>query len=104
MGLYVAMAKQYALATVHSHLLLLGWATMAIAGLVYFAAPDCATSRLARAHFWLHNAGLPVMMASLAVYEFGNAQAEILVGIGSMIVAVSLLLFTINLFRRCRLG
>ena len=39
----------------------LGWTTMALAGLVYAVFPQAAQSRLARIHFWMHNAALPVM-------------------------------------------
>jgi len=102
LGMYVAISKQYLLMTVHSHLALLGWVTMALAGFAYMAAPGCTSSRLASWHFWLHNIGLPIMIVSLAINEFGNPQAEIFTGIGSIAVLLAMLLFTINILRHFR--
>ncbi len=101
-GLYVAISKQFVLMTVHSHTSLLGWLTMAVTGLVYMVAPSCAASRLAFWHFLLHNIGLPVMLVSLALYEYGNTRAEAFLGIGSVVVLFSLLLFAVNVCRRLR--
>ena len=56
----------------------------------------CRASRLAPAHFWLHNLGPPVMMAGLAGEVRGAAGAEPVVGIGSVLVATGLVLFTLN--------
>ena len=99
-GLIMGLSGNHALATVHSHIGLLGWTTMVITGLVYIAKPRCAGSKLSSLYFWLHNIGLPIMIFSLALYYgYGNAQAEKGVGIGSIIVLLSLFVFTINIFR-----
>jgi hypothetical protein len=102
LGLAMAIAKDFSLLSVHSHLLLLGWATLAITGVVYLVLPRCAGSRLAAAHFWLHNLGLPVMMASLAAEALGEPRAEPLIGIGSILVVVGLGLFTLNVLSNAK--
>jgi cbb3-type cytochrome oxidase subunit 1 len=102
MGLFMAVAKDHTLSTVHSHLSLLGWMTMGIAGLIYMAAPSCVTSPLARWHFWLHNVGLPIMIVSLALKEYGNDHAEKFVGLGSIVVLVALVVFAINVLKNLR--
>lgn len=99
LGLAMAVRKDFALVSVHSHLGLLGWTAMAVTGLVYLARPACARSRLAVAHFWLHNLGLPVMMCSLAATLLGGAAAEPLIGVGSVLVIAGLLLFAWNVLR-----
>jgi hypothetical protein len=99
LGLAMAIGKDFSLMSVHSHVLLLGWATLAITGVVYLVLPRCADSRLAAAHFWLHNLGLPVMMASLAAETLGEPRAEPLIGVGSVLVVVGLGLFTVNVLR-----
>jgi L-asparagine transporter-like permease len=100
-GMYMAMTHNHALATVHSHVALLGWATMAVTGLVYLLLPACGGNRLAAAHFWLHNLGLPVMLAALMVLILtGDERAEPVIGIGSVLVAAALVCFTVNVFRR----
>jgi len=102
-GLMMGLSGNHALATVHSHISLLGWTTMVITGLVYIARPKCANSKLSILYFWLHNIGLPIMVFSLALlYGYGNAEAEKFAGIGSIIVLVSLLVFTINIFKNLK--
>lgn len=99
-GLVMGLTHSSALLSVHSHVGLLGWATMALAGLVYVAVPRCDGNRLAGMHFWLHNLGLPVMISGLIWEEYGGGQSvEMLIGIGSFVVVVALLLFTLNVFR-----
>lgn len=98
MGLAMAMSHDWTLVSVHSHLLLLGWATMAISGIVYLVEPRCAGRKLARVHYWGHNIGLPVMLVSLGFVQYGYVAAEPVIGVGSIIVLVSLVAFTINVF------
>lgn len=99
LGMAMAVGKDFSLVSVHSHLLLLGWATLAITGIVYVVLPRCAATRLAVAHAWLHGLGLPVMMASLAAALLGAPWAEPLVGLGSTLVTAGLALFTLAVFR-----
>jgi hypothetical protein len=97
-GLYMGMSNDRVLVSVHSHLGLLGWATMALTGLIYLAIPPCAATALSRLHFRLHSAGLPLMLLALAAHDYGYGDADPLIGLGGIIVLVSLLLFTANLF------
>ena len=99
MGLFMGMSQDHRLATVHSHLALLGWVTMALAGLIYMVAPACGRGALAASHFWLHNLGLPLMIASLGLYAYGRESAEPLIGVGSTIVFLSLSLFAASVIR-----
>ena len=104
LGMAMAVAEDFRLVSVHSHLLLLGWATLAITGIVYLVLPRCADTRLAAAHFWLHNLGLPVMMLSLAAEHLGEPRAQPLIGLGSVLVIAGLAIFTINVLRGARAG
>ncbi len=99
LGMGMALGKDFSLVAVHSHVLLLGWATLGITGIVYLVLPRCSGNRLATAHFWLHNLGLPVMMVSLAAETLGAPRAEPLIGVGSILVIVGLSLFTLNVLR-----
>ena len=102
-GMYMAITHNHALATVHSHVALLGWATMALTGLVYLLIPECGRSRLAAAHFWLHNAGLPIMTGALAVIMVtGDTRAEPVIGLGASLVVLGLACFAVNVWRRAR--
>ena len=75
MGLAMGITQKFALHPVHAHINLLGWATMALAGLIYVQFPAAAQTRLAKIHFWIHNLALPVMMVALAFLLSGYAQA-----------------------------
>ena len=66
MGLYMGIAERFTLHPVHAHLNLLGWASLALAGLIYNQFPDAAKTKLARAHFRMHNVSLPVLTIALA--------------------------------------
>lgn len=103
LGLTMAIGEDFTLMSVHSHLGLLGWAAMGLTGVVYLVVPRTGTSRLAVAHFWMHNLGLPVMMGGLVVLHLrGDARAEPVVGVGSTLVVLALATFTVNLFRNGR--
>jgi len=98
MGLYMGITQTFTLHPVHAHLNLLGWASLALCGLVYTAFPAAAETRLAKMHFWLHNLGLPPLMVALALLLSGNAAMEPVVGILSMVVGLGVFLFVINVW------
>ena len=76
LGLTMGITEKFTLAPVHAHLLLVGWASLALAGLIYHAYPAAAITRLARIHFWLHNLGLPVFMLGLGLVLSGSEAAR----------------------------
>ena len=61
--------------------------------------PRCRNSVLTKVHFWGHNIGLPILMVSLGMFLYGVKSAEKVVAVGSVVVLLSLLAFSINLFR-----
>jgi len=83
---------------VHAHINLLGWATLALAGIIYHLYPQAGGSRLGIAHFWLHNLSLPLLMIALFMMFGGNQAMEPVVGILSIIMVFATLLFAVNLF------
>jgi hypothetical protein len=100
LGMAMAIREDFSLMSVHSHLGLLGWAAMGLAGLVYLVVPGTGRGRLALPHFWLHNAGLPLMMAGLIVeHGLGDSRAEPVIGVGSTLVIAGLVLFAVNVLR-----
>jgi hypothetical protein len=98
-GMYMAMTNDRTLVSVHSHVALLGWTTMGLIGLVYLVVPRWTIGWPSRIHFWLHNLGMPIMLSSLALHDYGNAQVEPLIGLGSVLVLLSLVAFSLGLFR-----
>lgn len=96
LGLIMGITQKFALAPVHAHLLLLGWASLALAGLIYHLYPAAANTLLARIHFWLHNLGLPVFMVGLALLLTGSESAGAIVGISASVVLIGLAVFATN--------
>lgn len=103
-GLVMGATHQFQYAPVHAHLALLGWASLALAGLIYHLYPDASETKLAKVHFWLHNTGLPVFMIGLFLLISGNTLAEPFVRIGAVTTFAGLLMFTINVLRAVRLA
>jgi hypothetical protein len=101
-GLGMGILQQFTLAPVHAHLLLLGWASMALAGLIYHWYPAAAETRLARAHFWLHNLALPVFMVSLGLLLTGAEAAGPFVAAAAAAVLLGLILFAANVLRHVK--
>lgn len=99
LGVVMGMMHVFTFMPVHAHLNLLGWASLALVGLVYHAYPQAAETKLATVHFWLHNVGLPPLMISLALMLAGNAAMEPVVGISSLVVASGVMVFVVNVWR-----
>jgi len=96
LGFAMGIAQKFVLVPVHAHMLLLGWASLALAGLVYSFYPLASTTRLARLHFWLHNIGLPLFMIGLGFLLTGNDWAFLLVVVSATAVIVGLVMFAAN--------
>jgi len=96
LGLGMGIAQNFALVPVHAHLLLLGWASLALAGVVYHLYPAASTTRLARIHFWLHNLGLPVFMVALGLLLTGREAIVPVVVVSAIAVLIGLAIFATN--------
>ncbi|WMT40798.1 cytochrome-c oxidase [Paenibacillus sp. D2_2] len=98
LGIYMSMVHDYTLTGVHVHINLLGWASFALAGVIYWLFPKAGNNLLSKIQFWVHTISLPVMMICLALILKGNDQVEVLMGVGSTLVVVSVIIFAVNVF------
>ena len=96
LGFTMGLTQKFVLVPVHAHVLLLGWASLALAGLVYHFYPAASTTRLARFHFWLHNIGLPLFMVGLGFLLTGTESVFLLVLVSAIAVIVGVVLFAAN--------
>jgi hypothetical protein len=101
LGLYMGMNQNFALMPVHAHVLVAGWLSLAMAGVIYRVYPAASNTRLAHAHFWLHNLGLPTFMLGLAAMLTGH-DVPALLPVGAFAFAAGLVCFSINVWRRVR--
>lgn len=99
-GLQMGMSGNHTVIAAHAHINLLGWVTSAIFGGYYALNPAKAAKRLAFVHYAVYMLGLIVMLPCLYFMERGNMQLEPLVGIGSMITFLGVLIFAVVMFSR----
>jgi cbb3-type cytochrome oxidase subunit 1 len=98
LGITMGASQNFTLRPVHAHINLIGWTTMALAGLIYTVFPQAGNSRLASVHFWLFNLALPVMMAALAMILTGDMAALPFLIVSEFVLAAGVLTFAANIF------
>ena len=102
LGIYMGASGDHVLVPVHAHFNLLGWVSLALIGLIYRQFPKAGSHRLATVQFWLHNAGLLVAMVLLIGLLRGNTALDPLIGVASVVIGSSVVLFAINVFQNVR--
>lgn len=98
MGIGMGATEDFRLHAVHAHINLLGWATMALAGLIYTVFPEAGKSKLAKVHFWLQNISLPVMMVMLSLLLLGNPKVIPVLAAAEFVAAGGVIAFALNIF------
>ena len=72
LGIFMAASQDHQLRPVHAHINLVGWASLALFGLVYRAYPELGRRRLARLHILLAASAavlLPPGIAMAVLYQ-----------------------------------
>lgn len=77
LGMYMSMGHAHELESVHAHVNLLGWASFALAGLIYVLFPEAGESLLSKIQFWTYSLGLPIMMISLAFWSWARSNLSL---------------------------
>lgn len=99
MGMAMGMRQDFTYAPVHAHLNLVGGVLMMVAGLFYNSRPDLLGRRVT-AHYVAHALGAVLLPIGIYGSIAGRPWAGPVVGTGSLLVLLALLLFVSNLFRR----
>lgn len=102
-GLYMHATIELQWAATHAHINVVGWLTTAAIGLIYTVYPQAGNSVLGKAHFWLYNIGLPVLLIGMLIIQPVLGMPMILIQIcvwgGGGALAISILLFIVNVFK-----
>lgn len=98
LGAFMGGTHEFQYAPVHAHVNLLGWATMALAGLIYERYPRAGGSKLGILHFWLHNLLLPPLMLVLFGLYAGHPDLDPVAGALGGAMGIAILVFAVNLF------
>ncbi len=101
LGMYMSITENFDLSSVHTHILLMGWTTMTLAGFIYYMFPKAAQSVLCKIQFILYNIGLPIMMIGLTL-NLSGLGFIVVVSIGATITSIAILFFTINILTGLR--
>jgi len=104
LGMYMSISHSYTYSSIHAHVNLLGWASLALAGIVYYLFPAAGESAAGKVHFWLHNIGLPIMMIGLFLLMNGTESVEPVVAVGGVLVTLGILAFLYNVLTNIREG
>ena len=99
-GIMMGVTEAFDYGDLHAHINLLGWASMAVFGLVYRAYPEMAKSRMTLIHFWVANCGLIVFL--VGIYFVLTTGSPALAIIGSLLVLAGMFIFLINFVRHAK--
>lgn len=93
MGLVMGASGKFDMAPVHAHIILLGWVSMALFGLIYRNIPAMAGEKLAVWQFWISNLGLIIMMITLAMVINKNMAVAPVLAVSEIVVVFGMLIF-----------
>lgn len=99
LGNIMGASGDHSLFPLHAHINLLGWVTMSIFAFFYRLNPAAATTRLARAQFWVFVAGTFTQMILLFILLRGNPGVEPALGAASIVVGLAFLAFVVNAWK-----
>ncbi|WP_088347718.1 MULTISPECIES: cytochrome-c oxidase [Rhodomicrobium] len=102
LGIYMGINQDFQLSPVHAHLNLVGWASLALFGVIYRAFPELLASRLARVHFWL--AAPSALAFPLGVYFAAIHHQPGLAIVASLLWLAGAIVFFISAARLATLG
>jgi hypothetical protein len=98
LGIQMGIAHDFMLAPVHAHINLVGWASLALFGIVYRLYPQMAASRLAGLHFIL--AAPAAVMFPVGIALSILAERPLVAIVASLLWFAGVLLFLVNLVRQ----
>jgi hypothetical protein len=100
LGVAMGASGDHSLFAVHAHINLLGCVSMALFGIIGTAHPSITEGPAAKAQFWTYNVGVPVMLGALTLRLKGFPSVEPLIGVASILIGCSVLLFVWLVFSR----
>lgn len=98
LGIRMGIVHDFSLAPVHAHINLVGWASLALFGIVYRLYPAMAGSRLAGLHFIL--AAPAAVMFPIGIALSILAERPLVAIVASLFWMAGVLLFLVNLTRQ----
>ncbi len=101
-GLVMGIRQDFALASAHAHLNLVGGVLLFLFGLYYRLVPEAGASALAKLQGWLHIVGAIVFPAGVAIVVLKGDSFIAAPIVGSLIVVAAMALFVVIVLRTSR--
>ena len=96
-GMVMGITEQFQFANAHAHINLLGWATLALSGVIYTLFPSAGSNKLATVHFWLQNIGLPIFAVGLFLNDGAMGKGAIpIISTGAIVAILGIIVFATN--------
>jgi drug/metabolite transporter (DMT)-like permease len=112
LGVWMGATENFTLRGVHVHINLLMWVSMLLYGIVYRVLPRAAEGKLPTLHFWTNVVGVLTMLPLLTLLFLGAAGTPVagmtpdkvgpLLGVSTVVVWLSMLMFAVIVFRATR--
>lgn len=99
LGAHMGRTGDHSQFPTHAHIMLLGFVSNVVFGLVYKVWPAAQDSRLVSIHFWLHQVGVPVMLATMSLLIAGGLPesiAPVFFGVSEAAILAGYILFAWN--------
>jgi hypothetical protein len=93
LGLHMSITQDHSQMPVHAHTMAAGWLMSAVFAFFYHLVPKAGVGLLPQVHFWLSAVSGIALLVSLYFLLAGNMAIEPVVGISSMVLYASMLLF-----------
>src|SRR5699024_7797871 len=107
-GLYMHATVALQWAATHAHINVVGWLTTVAIGVIYSVYPKAGISALGKAHFLLYIIGFLILLIGMLIIHRGVgaplAVIHICVLLGGLALALSIIIFIINVFQYVREG
>ena len=105
-GMYMGPSQAFQFAPLHAHINLLGFVLMTLFGIAYKIMPELAGNALAKAHFWLHQAGALVLLVLLFLMiqagEGGEATFGPIMALPELAVFIGIACYALNLYKNAK--
>ncbi|MGI9352981.1 MAG: hypothetical protein ACR2O3_15570 [Rhizobiaceae bacterium] len=96
-GLHMAISHDHAQMPTHAHVMVIGWLSFAVFGLVYHQFQESFPLTLAKIHFWLAQVSIIGLIVGLWQLYSGNTEFEPLAAVSAIVYAISFVVFAVAL-------
>lgn len=103
-GLFMSITLNLQWGSAHAHVNLVVFVTTTLFGVIYSVYPKAAVNSIGKAHFWLHNLGIPIFLLSAFLVQVPGLldTAHIFTYIGGGAFLLGTILFAYNAFKHIK--